>query len=144
MYRFSTLSSGTHKNIVVALLMTVFISTLFFSLVHIVNMHSMVSETGCPFLLTDGSICSVEISDHLSLWQNLSLATPLVLFLFLFLFLIPFVRTIITVCSQLFKQFLQIWEFILAFFLFQRAIYIPVTNYLEESFSSGVLHPKRF
>lgn len=142
MYKIKQLQSGRSKIIIGVVMVFIFVSTLFFGLAHIANMNIFIAEIGCPFSLESGSVCPIELSEHIISWQNLSLATPLILFLLLLI--APFVRTLIIVCSRFFKQLLQAWKLLTLISLNQLSIYIPVPNYLEESFSSGILHTKRF
>lgn len=140
MFRF-TRQMGKNKLIGVSLLL-VFLSVMFFSLFHMSHgMNVSSGVTDCPFMSSEGVICSMDLGEHLEAWKSFSLAAPIVILLFL---LVSFVRTLYISCAHLFSQFRSVWEILLTQIQKRNLVYIPIPNHLQEAFASGILHPKLF
>lgn len=124
-----------------ALFMVVLLSTMFLSLVHMTSgMDMSGGMSDCPLMLDKAVLCQMDVSDHLTSWKAMFLATPLNLILLL---LVSIVGVIAISCSVLFGQLLPVWEIPLKNILKESS-----TNYtvrpLQELFSNGILHPKLY
>jgi len=132
----------TKKACLGVLLPCIFLSVLFFSLVHISsNMGALGVSQGCPFMVEGSALCQMSFAEHLSSWKELSLATPLLLLIVL---LLPTVHPLRFCPSLFFRQVCAVWQLDTNSPRVKTFIAGTTPHYLQELFAQGLLHPKLF
>ena len=134
------LLNSLKKNILLSLLMTVFLGTLFLSLFHMsADINTTTHMSGCPMLMEGGVVCQMDFNEHLTVWSALSLAIPVLLLTLLLL--LPYAKAFSMACSVLFGQSISVWKLSTASF-YKKKSPTYIVRPLQELFSSGILHPK--
>ena len=113
--------------------------TMFLSLFSMSMGTSMAESSGCLFSTVEGSVCAMDVSDHLTVWKDIFLAVvPSILLVIAGAVLVSAIATV----PRLFVTKLRC--------LLSRNIMSPPRLYtycyrpLQELFSAGILHPKLF
>ncbi len=125
---------------------TCFLTTLFVSFVsmylHVRGIGNMdMPMPGCPFMNESAVLCTMDPIQHLTAWQHMFTATPVVEAMLLLSLIIALALARTELLSWLWK----IPELELSY----RRTITPdetysSTNYLQEIFSQGILNPKLF
>lgn len=126
-------------------ILTLFLGLMFISLFHMsgtMNMSHGLNDTGgCPFMLDQEVVCTMNLSEHLSSWKVLFFSLiPPVFTIFLVLGVVVLIA--LTAPHLLSKHQLHL--------LTAHWYHPPPTTYsyiirpYQELFSSGILHPKLF
>lgn len=104
---------------------------LFWHMEHMADSH-MMSDQDCPYITGHNAVCPMDISEHLSTWQNIKVILPIIKFLtahsnFLFVSLICLSLLVTQLVSYL-----------------QRQKYRHVQLLFTSLFSQGILNGKAY
>ncbi|MDC1205654.1 hypothetical protein N8083_02290 [Candidatus Pacebacteria bacterium] len=126
-----------------AILLVLFLGTMFFSLFHVssgMEMSGTMGMSDCPFMSHEEVLCSMNFTDHISAWKTAFLSiTPTLTILLLAAGTIALIASIAP--NLLLKPRYAIP--ILRKHIQERT-YTFSYRPLQELFSNGILHPKLF
>lgn len=89
--------------------------------------------TGCPIMMDRNVICSMSAQEHLSAWQSMFAAIPPQSLL-----LAPLLLLVVIISRYLLYKPSRVLYFQ------SKERFTPIFDYLQEAFSSGLIHSKAF
>ncbi len=128
-------------NIALGILTLLFIGTMFGSLFHMMMEGGATygQESACPFMLNGTAVCSMDASEHLSMWKNTYTAVMPIFLLFLGGATVLLLRRSLPYFLWATPSF-----FVPLVHFFIRLMRGIQTVFMILLFSRGILHPKLF
>jgi len=132
------------KSILVLTILLSFLSTLFFGIFHInMDMSSEGQISQKCFMPGMSTMCQMSPIEHISAWQNMFTAIPGgINYLVVFLILFTLIISRLALLGRIRQLIVSLPS--LPLLILYRKRYFPIPSYIQEAFSSGILHPKLY